>query len=230
MSGGYILLHRSVFDGFGTDPFTEREAWIWCLCEANFQPHTINQNGSKILIKRGEFPTSIRKLATQFQWSNNRVSRFLDRYSNEYRLGKRTDTGFLIISICNYDKYQNSLTIARTLSDTGSDTQADTYINKGKKERKKEGGESPAKIPCRFSEEKLPPDWRNWVEVNHPMLKAQFQFDQFRDRKLSETGAKAISSDWFAEFRIWCRRSEVWQKPEPPPKARYTPMPSAAGG
>jgi len=139
MSGGFILLHRRVFGHpvFSDEPFTEREAWIWLLCQASYEPHKIRYNSEMITVGRGEVPTSYRKLKECWKWGNERVRRFLDLLESEKMISRKTGTGFLVIIICNYDEYQLALiksgTLPGTLSGTLPGTQAGTNIIKGNK-------------------------------------------------------------------------------------------------
>lgn len=148
-NGGYVRIHRSVFshDLFKDEPFSEREAWIWLLSSASFKPHKMRHNFDMISVGRGQIPTSYRKLKEKWSWGNDRVRKFLDLLENEGMIRRDTGTGFLIITICNYEQYQGKGEISGTVSGTDIGTQTGTHqgtppgthpgtnINKGK-ERK----------------------------------------------------------------------------------------------
>lgn len=139
---GYILLHRSIMThyAFEDEPKTAREAFIWLLMNASYSPHKTLYKGKIIAVNRGQIPTSYRRLMAEFQWSLGRIQRYITRLSDEGMIDTATDTGFLVITICNYDKYQvlstGADTPTDTQTDTVTDTQTDTSIIKGEKKRK----------------------------------------------------------------------------------------------
>lgn len=143
MSDGYFRLHRSVMSHhlFASGRLSEREAWIWLIAEASYRDHKVRWRNQMIDIKRGQVPTSYRKMADAWGWGVNRVVNFLKLLKNEKMLDTATDTGFVVITICNYEKYQSSLTNSDTQSDTQSntvtDTAADTNRIKGKERKRK---------------------------------------------------------------------------------------------
>jgi hypothetical protein len=85
-----------------------------------------------VLIARGELCHSVRYLARAWQWSTNRVLRFLAELQTDHSIETRTETGQTIISLCNYDTYQAPFHAVETQTETLSDTQSAT----NKKERK----------------------------------------------------------------------------------------------
>ena len=181
MTGGYVLIHRSVFDhhAFDNPPFTEREAWIWLIMQASYEPHTIRYYKRLITVGRGEVPCSYRKLAEKWKWGVNRVSSFLAILEADGMISKKMDTGFLIVTVCNYEKYQRPLTKSDTSADTavdtppdtGADTASDTNINKGNNinkinKGKEEGCEvSPPAPPSPPPAEKNSIDYQKLVAI-----------------------------------------------------------------
>lgn len=131
MKKGYFCVHRSLFDHylFSGEEFSRRDAWIWLLGQASYEPHKLRYQSKVITVGRGEVPTSYRKLAEKWRWSVGRVSRYLSMLSMEGMIDTHTDTGFVIVTICNYDKYQASLTKGDTPIDTDIDTDTDTLID-----------------------------------------------------------------------------------------------------
>lgn len=136
---------------FKDEPFTEREAWVWLIEKASFQPHEMRDRKSSRMIKvnRGQLVTAYRVLARTFGWSVNRVRNYITLLKTEHMIDTHTDTHYTVITICNYNQYQfplrNTDTQPDTQPDTVPDTQPDTdtdtrinninNINKGNKER-----------------------------------------------------------------------------------------------
>jgi len=160
---GYILLHRRVLAhyAFENERMSKREAWIWLLLQASYSPHKTLYKGKIITVDRGQIPTSFRKLSEEWKWSHNTVGAYLARLEQEGMLTQKTDHGFLVITICNYERYQNTKKLTDTHPDQTLTTDCpvtDTNIIKGNKNKeKKEGIQIPDWIP---SEE-----WNQYVEM-----------------------------------------------------------------
>lgn len=134
----FYLMHRGWMDNpvFRKEKFTDREAWQWLIQEASFEPHKIRYGNKMIEVTRGQIPTSYRILKDKFQWSNDRLRHFLILLQSESMVTLEIGTGFLIVTICNYNKYQLPLTKTGTpngtLSGTHAGTPNGTNIIKGK--------------------------------------------------------------------------------------------------
>lgn len=101
--------------------------------------------GHTVKLRRGQLCHSYRFMADAWKWSLGAVQRFIDRLKTDTMIDVASDTGCLIITICNYDAYQATAGNTDTQSDTSSDTlairrqyTADTNDKEGKegKERK----------------------------------------------------------------------------------------------
>jgi len=166
---GFYLMHRGwmdadIFEG----EYCERSAWCYLIEHAGYVPSKLRHNSTMVSVGRGQIPTSYRKLSDKWKWSVNRVTRFLKLLENEGMISKKTDTGFLIITICNYEKYQgvskktdtgsdtHSDTGSDTHSDTGSDTHSDTNIKNITNKQPTNTGEFFKKIP---NQEVPPAEW-----------------------------------------------------------------------
>jgi hypothetical protein len=139
MTRGYVLIARGIlshprFKPHG--PYTRAEAWLWLIEAAAFKdrsaPVLAGRQRKMVLIARGELSHSVRYLAKAWQWSTNRVLRFLAELQMDHSIETRTETGQTIISLCNYDTYQAPFHDVETQTETLSDTQSAT----NKKERK----------------------------------------------------------------------------------------------
>lgn len=125
---------------FGKAPYSDREAWEWMISEARWKSGTENICGKPVHLKRGQFSDSVRFMAEKFQWSKDRVTRFLKRLIEWGMIVSETRTGQYIITICNYEQYQlNSDGNKDAPKDTGKDGVKDAP--KDKQEEGKEGEE-----------------------------------------------------------------------------------------
>ncbi|MEL6362835.1 MAG: hypothetical protein AAFR21_17315 [Pseudomonadota bacterium] len=105
---GYIRHHRSTFDHpcFADEPFTEREAWVWMIMEASYKPRVKRTGRHVANLERGQFSASVRFLAEKWGWTKSKVHRFLERLKNRDMIGTETGTGMMVLTISNYDIYQ----------------------------------------------------------------------------------------------------------------------------
>jgi len=135
---GWIKLHRQIQDCWiwFDEPFTKAQAWIDLLLLANHKEKKISINGKPVVIQRGQYHTSVCKLASRWKWNRKTVSRFLDVLENDHMLSQvRTSTG-TTITIENYDVFQDEGTTVGTTVRTAQGTAVGTQTRK--KEEKKE--------------------------------------------------------------------------------------------
>ncbi|MBO6542316.1 MAG: hypothetical protein JJ965_04110 [Alphaproteobacteria bacterium] len=109
MSGGLFTVDRSIWehDLFSDEPMTEREAWLWLIGEAAWKPRKVRLGYSLIDIERGQLTHSVRFMADKWKWNKDRVARFLNMLKNRDMIETGTATGQTVITICNYEKFQN---------------------------------------------------------------------------------------------------------------------------
>lgn len=197
-----------------TEKFTRREAWLWMIENAAWEDHRVRFKN--IVIRRGDLPTTIRDLMAKFRWSQGKVTRFLNELVSDAMITKQTDTGFCIITICNYDKFQNPYGENGTNKDTaagdavvGETDTSNKNIKNSKKENntplspRKRGATDPAllenlpvqfKEPCRFESEFWPlyPKKKNKV-------KAKEAYDEARKKDTQSNiiaGVRAYRREW----------------------------------
>jgi hypothetical protein len=139
MTRGYVLIARGILNHprfKPQGPYTRAEAWLWLIEAAAFKdrfvPVLAGRQRIMVPIARGELSHSVRYLAKAWQWSINRVLRFLSELQTDQSIETRTETGQTVISLCNYETYQAPSHDAETQTKTLPDTQSAT----NKKERK----------------------------------------------------------------------------------------------
>jgi predicted transcriptional regulator len=109
-SRGYIALFRSLQkhwlypDGRA---FTEYEAWIDLLMQANHKTRTVRVKNQLIKCKRGESVRSISQWAERWNWSRSKVYRFLNLLQDDGMIETVSETVTSRITICNYESYQD---------------------------------------------------------------------------------------------------------------------------
>lgn len=131
MKPGWIKLYKQTLDSdFWADagPFDIRAAFIHVLLAANWRDGVSRRNGHKVIVKRGQWLTSIRKLADTFHWSRDRVYRWI-KAMKDYGMLETENLKFgTLLTVVNYDVYQDEADIHKdTLKDTHEDTGEDTH-------------------------------------------------------------------------------------------------------
>ena len=107
---GWVKCHRQQFDHWvSTDkPYCRGYAWTHLYANANHKDNKICFEGRVVVVKRGEFITSIAKLAEIWGWSRHKVGDFLDKLEMEGMIGQKRTSKYTRIIIVNYEKYQNN--------------------------------------------------------------------------------------------------------------------------
>ena len=106
---GWIKTYRKIQDCWIWQidkPFDERSAWIDLLLSANHKDVKIPFNGELILVERGQFITSVRKLSEKWKWNKDRVLKFLRLLEKDGMISKNSDRYRTLITIDNYCIYQ----------------------------------------------------------------------------------------------------------------------------
>lgn len=122
MAKGLFLVGREMFDHpvVGIKKPHWFSAWVWLLGSAQWKAKDVEINGQTVWLSRGQLSFSVRFMAVKFGMSVKGVRIFLERLEREKMiyLGKQEDNtspkrgtakgkGQNIITICNYDTYQD---------------------------------------------------------------------------------------------------------------------------
>lgn len=119
---GYIKLHRQILYWEWWDDPKVFKVFMYCLLRAN---HT-DQKWKGIDIKRGEFITSTRILATQCHLSLRSIRTVLKHLKSTHELTCKTTHRYTIICVLKYDEYQSETTQSTTQSTTQQRHSPDT--------------------------------------------------------------------------------------------------------
>ena len=156
--GGYMLLYRKIQNDpiWLSERFTKAQAWIDLLFLANYEDgFIVVGNGETIPVKRGQCAWSQSRLAKRWKWTRGKVEQYFKHLIeqgtiqriNQGKIGRKTT----IISILNYEKYQDRATKQATSQAQDQTTNRALY-----KEIKKENKESSlSEIPIK----KLDPNY-----------------------------------------------------------------------
>ena len=126
---GWIKTYRQIQDCWiwkVDEPFDRRSAWLDLLLSANHKDVKLLFNGNLIDVKRGQLITSVRNLANKWQWSKDRVLKFLRVLENDTMIERDSDNHRTLITIVNYGVYQDKQDTENTEESTQTSTQTST--------------------------------------------------------------------------------------------------------
>lgn len=153
---GFVVLHRAAIDHhlFEKDP-AKLGAWVWMIARACWKQTKFNIRGKTLMLERGQFCASVRQIAEELGWSKSAVDRFLSRLETETMIKREAGHGRLIITICNYAKYQDVPDVDRDKAGTETGTKLGQSWdikeqgNKGTIEQERETNVSLARETCK---------------------------------------------------------------------------------
>ena len=120
MENSWIRLHRKIMDDplYFAEPFTKMQAWIDLLLLANFADRVMFIRGNRVTIKRGQVAYSREWFSGRWRWSRGRVERFLTLLESDRKIVQQKSRIISVVTIVNYDFYQNSEKSERTTDGT----------------------------------------------------------------------------------------------------------------
>ncbi len=136
MMEGYIFLHRKIINNqyYFSEPFTRISAWVDLLLLANYKYGMFYKRGIKVEVKRGQVGYDSESLAKRWKWSRGKVLRFLKELENDNQIVQEKSHVTNLISIVNYNQYQN--VVQEIVQETVQETVQQTDTNNKDKEFK----------------------------------------------------------------------------------------------
>jgi hypothetical protein len=128
MDKGWVKLHRQMFSNslWLAEPFTKAQAWVDLFANANYEDSEFFVRGNKVKIKRGQIGWSEITMAKRWGWSRMKVRRYLKQLESDTQvIQQKIHKITTILTIINYDKYQNE-----TTDETSNETTDETRIKK----------------------------------------------------------------------------------------------------
>ena len=157
--GNWIKLNRSIRKHFLWD-FSKPlylMAWVDILMEANYTDKKVIVGESVIVVPRGSFITSYRKLATRWQCSKDTVKRILSILEADGMITIKADSKHTTVTVENYALYQD---VPDSYKDSHKDSKQDTD-----KDDNKDSHKDTDKDSCRTISGHLPDEIKNNKEL-----------------------------------------------------------------
>lgn len=105
---GWIKLHRAIQDHWIFEDPEFFKAWMTMLLNANHSDKTRMFNGALITVKRGQLLFGLEAFSATSKISISKLRRLLKLLENNQMIDRQKTNKFSIISITNYDDYQDS--------------------------------------------------------------------------------------------------------------------------
>lgn len=148
---GYARIHRTLLDHPAFRSDAEAMAFAWLVLRAGWKGGRVRYKQRSIALLRGQLALSIRDFAAAMDRPKGWVERLFARLRDETMIETVVGHGVLIITICNYDKYQAD----PDSGGTGAGQRPDT--DKGREESK--NGNPPRKSAGGVAKSYLPEGW-----------------------------------------------------------------------
>jgi len=134
---GWIKIHRQLLssDSWLSEPFNRSQAWIDLIGLTNFTESYFYIRGVKVTVNRGQLAWGDRKLSERWRWSRGKVNRFLKELIKEQQIIVTQSNVVHMITIVNYDLYQDVSATEYTTDDTTTKTTEEPIIKKEKKDK-----------------------------------------------------------------------------------------------
>lgn len=223
MKDGYIKLHRKVLDSAVYKESDYLSVWVHCLMRAGYKDKEMIYNNRKLIIKRGQFIISRKKMAKETGVQESKVERVLKYLKSEQMIEQQNLHTSRLITIINYDKYQSHEQVDEqpvNSQRTASEQPVNT-IKKDKKDKKdknknkplalndKNHRPKPPKINFDFKTSKWenikPEDIKIWTEA-YPACDMKIEFAKMTSWLLSNPSKK--KSNYKKFINNWLSRTQ----------------------
>lgn len=121
---GYARFHRSLIGHPAFRNDAEAMAFAYMVLRASWKPVRVRYKGKALNLNRGQLAMSVRDLADAMDRDKGWIERLLKRLKSETMVETVSETGVLVITICNYEKYQAGNDNRETGGETRHETRA----------------------------------------------------------------------------------------------------------
>lgn len=150
-SGGWVKLHRSVFEKELTQNIYLWGIWSWLLVAASWKPSKILRAGKQVEVPAGTVVFGLKELSEQFQCSRTTILKWVKYLHDTGRIVYEPLTVGCVATICNWETYQSTEDEPLTPSEHEVNTKctpSGTYKEVKKKEKRNTTPESGSPLQC----------------------------------------------------------------------------------
>lgn len=145
---GWISIHRKILQNgmWLSEPFSRGQAWIDLLLLASHKPTYFYKRGVKIDLKRGQLGVSEVGLSQRWKWSRTKTRKFIKDLEKEQQIIQQKNNVTQVLTIINYDEYQQKEQQSGQQDGQQSGQQKDTFnnVNNVNKDNKSRGFIAPS--------------------------------------------------------------------------------------
>lgn len=134
IEGGYIKLYRKMTKWQWYSDEVMFRVFMHLLLTANYEPAYWRD----VKIERGQTVVSLAKLGATLNYSKDTVLKALKRLESSGEITRRPTARYTIVTISNYNEYQDKPTADRPMTDRRVDPLKEVKKNKKNKEEKEE--------------------------------------------------------------------------------------------
>ncbi len=196
----------------------EAGIWAWMCDTAAWKDTTIRFNGEAVKLARGQLVTSVRFISQGFRVGEQVTRTFLENLEKDGMANTLPTHRGTIITICNYDKYQQNENADNTLPNeqlTNSQHTANTNKKEYKKERKKESMAKPDSVSesvwCDFLELRK----KKNAPVTHTVVNGIEKEASKASLTLEAALAECCVRGWQSFKADWYNKPSQFEKPKP---------------
>ena len=205
---GFVVIGRPMLTHVAFRNEGEAMCFAWMIVRAAWQPVRVHYKGRPIYLKRGELALSLRDAARHLERSIGWIQRLLNRFRIESLIDTRTDSGVLVITICNYSKYQDR----PSKTDSPTDSPTDSKLSQSRFTEQQREQESPPIVPPLEGgdgkRQFLPNDWKPPPVAELPP-KARGCAAQWSSEAY-EREAEAFACYWQSEHKMKTDWVKTW--------------------
>lgn len=134
---GWIKIQRDITRHWLAQDMERLGRWLDLLCLANFEDGRVLVGSSLVELKRGQLAVSFSFLAERWKCSKSTASKFIELLESDGMVERNTERKATILTICNYDSYQQKEDEPRTITERlPNDCRTIAERNKEEKEEK----------------------------------------------------------------------------------------------
>jgi len=213
---GFYLMHRGWQDNpvFRGEEFSRRDAFVWLIEEAAWKERRVAVPKGTTTLHRGQLSASLRFMAKAWKWTEPKVRRFIQSLVSNEIIDASTDAGQTLITIRNYDIYQDPA----NRPDAPTDARA-TQHRRSTDANEKEGKEGKEEIDDSHLSHRakratrLPDGWKpsrldrstaaGKVAAQRGTEWMQRTFESFENYWRAASGRGAAKLDWQRTWANW---------------------------
>lgn len=120
VKNGAVSLAKALMDHevWHLEPFSRGQAWVDLILAANDSNRTFLSQGRTVEVFRGQTGYSLKSLARRWKWSDEKVSGFMLWLERAGMISRKSSGVTTVITIINYDTYNNDLAATETATET----------------------------------------------------------------------------------------------------------------